>query len=345
MAKSSSSLRDVAQAAGVSLGTASRVLNNKSNVLPTTRALVLKAAADLGYKLQIRLPATTTSKINTVGVVVKRDPGELPRIDPFNYAVLCGIENECERLGLNLMYASQPVNDFSLATSWSPLLENGDIDALVIVGVVFTDASVTSRIPRDIPVVLVDAVATGIECDMILTHNVQGAYDAVKYLIDQEHTHIGLIGSNAHASEHPSIRDRRQGYLTALSDHNIHETYIVDCCLNGKSAYAATIQLLTQFPQVTAIFACNDDVAQYVIRAIWNIGKRVPHDISVVGFDDKVLLEDAIPPLTTIRVDKELMGVLAVRQLYERAMNLERPPITTIIGTRLVIRDTVAKVG
>ncbi len=134
MAKTAPSLRDVAQTAGVSIGTASRALNNKSNVLPATRSLVLKAAADLGYKLQIRMPTTVAARINTIGVAVKRDPGEFPRLDPFNYAVLCGFEDECERLGINLMYASIPVDKASYATAWSPLLENGDVDALAIVG-------------------------------------------------------------------------------------------------------------------------------------------------------------------------------------------------------------------
>jgi LacI family transcriptional regulator len=195
-------------------------LNNKSNVLPSTRALVLKAAADLGYKLQIRLASAVTARINTIGVVVKRE-GNYSRIDPFNYAVLCGIENECMRLGLNLMYASVPVNEFSDATTWSPMLENGDIDGLVIVGIVFREPGVTCRIPRDIPVVLVDALASGVQCDRILMHNFQGAYDAVRYLIDQKHTRIGLIGSSSGGQEHPSIKDRRQGYLQALADAGI----------------------------------------------------------------------------------------------------------------------------
>lgn len=218
MGKPSPSLRDVAQAAGISLGTASRALNNKSNVLPETRALVLKAAADIGYKLQIRVPTTLTSKINTIGVVVKRDPGELPRLDPFNYAVLCGIEDECKRLGLNLMYASLPVNEYSHATTWSPLLENGEVDGLVIIGVVLCNSAITSHIPQHIPVVLVDAFAPGIECDTILTDNLRGAYDAVKYLICQGHRRIGLIGSTSAGAEHPSIRDRRHGYLKALTE-------------------------------------------------------------------------------------------------------------------------------
>jgi LacI family transcriptional regulator len=345
MPKSTSSLRDVAQAAGVSLGTASRALNNKANVLSATRALVLKTAADLGYKLQIRLPTAVASKINTIGVVVKREPGGYARIDPFNYAVLCGVEDECKRLGLNLMYASVPVNDFSHATTWTPLLENDDIDGLVIIGVVFQESAVTARIPRSIPIVLVDAFAAGIECDRILTHNCQGAYDAVTYLIDQKHTRIGLVGSSIQESEHPSIRERRQGYLQALADHGIDQAYIADSLLQGESVYLATGELLQRSPEITAIFACNDDVACHVIRAVCDSGRRVPQDISVMGFDDKFVGDDTSVLLTTMQVSKELMGELAVRHLYEHALNRDRPPLTTIIGTRLVIRNTVTVLG
>lgn len=345
MGKSSPSLRDVAQAAGVSLGTASRALNNKSNVLPTTRALVLKAAANLGYKLQIRVPTTVASKISTIGVVVKRDPGEFPSIDPFNYAVLCGIEDECERLGLSMMYASLPVNEYSHALAWSPLIDNGDVDGLIIVGVVFSNPEVTSRIPNHIPVVLVDSYTSEFECDMVVSNNVRGAYDIVKYLTEQGHTHIGLIGSNPSGHEHRSITERRQGYLLALADHGIDHTYIENSLLHGKSAYDATRCLLERSPELTAIFACNDDIAQHVIQAIKDMGRRVPGDVSVVGFDDTVSAVNMQPPLTTMRVAKELMGATAVRQLYERAANLDRPPVTTLIGTRLVVRDSVTRVG
>jgi LacI family transcriptional regulator len=344
MVKSSASLRDVARTAGVSLGTVSRALNNKANVLPETRSLVLKAASDLGYKLQIRVPTKVASKLNTIGVAIKRDPGEFPRIDPFNYAVLCGIEDECSKLGLNLMYASLPVDEYSHVTTWSPLLENGDVDGLIIVGVVVRDPAMIDCIPRDIPVVLVDAFASGVVCDAVLTHNVQGAYDVVKHLIDCKHTCIGLVGSSQHHLEHPSISDRRQGYLKALTDHGIATPYIAESQLHAESAYAATRQLLQQSPEVTAIFACNDEIGQHVIRAARDLGRDVPKHLSVVGFDDKTILEESARALTTVHVEKELMGCIAVRQLYERAINLERPPITTIIGTRVVVRDTVSHV-
>lgn len=343
MAKSSPSLRDVAQTAGVSLGTASRALNNKSNVLPATRSLVLKAAADLGYKLQIRMPTTVAAHINTIGVAVKRDPGEFPRLDSFNYGVLCGVEDECERLGLNLMYASVPVDEYSHATTWSALLENEDVDGLLVIGVVLSDPAVTKRIPSSIPMVIVDAFATDLECDKVVTDNLCGAYDAVKYLIHEGHTRIGLIGSSGRESEHPSIGDRRRGYLKALAEHGITQTYIEDSLLKSESAFNATVSLLQRAPEISAIFACNDDIAVHVMQAIKAGGRRVPEDISVMGFDDTAVAMEAQPPLTTMHVATELMGALAVRQLYERAMNTERPPITSVIGTRLIVRASVKR--
>ena len=341
MSKSSTSLRDVASAAGVSLSTASRALNNKSNVLPETRALVLKAATNLGYRLQFRVPTAVASKINTIGAVIKRDPTERPQLDPFYYAVLCGIEDECKRLSINLMYTSIHVDEYSQAVSWSTLLENEVVDGLVIVGVVFNDESVNARIPHHIPVVVVDAAATGIECDTVITHNLRGAYDAVTYLIRHGHTRIGLIGSTLTGPEHPGITERRQGYQKALADHHIHQTYIQDSLLHAENAYQATHQLLENHADVSAIFACNDDIAEYVVKAIHDRGLHVPEDISVMGFDDTEVAVNLHPCLTTMHIDKELMGALAVRQLYDRASDTDRPPITVLIGTRLVERESV----
>jgi LacI family transcriptional regulator len=343
MPKTGPSLRDVAQAAGVSLGTASRALNNKSNVLPTTRALVLKAATDLGYKLQFRMPTTVSSRLNTVGVVIKRDPKEYPGIDPFNYAILCGVEDECERLGINMMYASLPVDEISSAQTWSPMLENEEIDGLIVIGVVFEKPEIAARIPREIPVVLVDSYAPNIECDSVLIQNERGSYNAVRYLIQQGHRDIGLIGSGIHGRAHPGIIERHQGYLKALADHGIERTYVEDSYLHHDQAYSAAFNLLKRCPEVTAIFSCNDDIAPYIVQAANDLGRSVPDDLSIMGFDDSIIALKTQPLLTTVHVDKELMGSLAVRQLYERSANSERPPITTLVSTRLIERESVAK--
>jgi LacI family transcriptional regulator len=337
------SLRDVAQAAGVSLATASRALNNKTHVQATTRALVLKAAADLGYKVQMRVAASAVpTMLSTIGVLIKRDPFGQSRLDPFYYNVLCGIEDECQRLGLNLMYASLPVDEFSHASTWSPLLENGEVDALAIVGIVFTDPVVIKRIPSHIPVIVVDGNASGLDCDTITTNNVDGAYRAVSTLIERGHRHIGLIGASATTTLHPSIRDRRDAYLNALADHGIAETYIEDSIMSPQSAYNATLNLIQRAPQVSAIFACNDLLAEHTVRAVKDAGLRVPEDVSVLGFDNTDESVNCRPPVTTVHVDRDLMGKLTVRQLCERAADPNRVSINLQMGTKLIERESIA---
>ncbi|MBZ0296418.1 MAG: LacI family transcriptional regulator [Anaerolineae bacterium] len=336
------SLRDVAEHAGVSLGTASRALNNKNNVLPETRARVLKTASELGYKLQFRAPSAVASKLNTIGVVIKRDPFDYGGIDPFNYGLLSGIEEECKRLGVNMMFSTIPVDRFSHAIESTPIFSEPAIDGLVIVGAILSEKALCDLLPTNLPIVFVDACAYYGEFDTVLIDNFSGAHKIVSHLIEQGHTKIGLIGSAPQALEHPSISERRRGYLHALTDHGITCTYIADSSLRVDVACDATRQLLTQHPEVTAIFACADFIATDIIHVAHDMGRSVPDDLSIVGFDDIDVAAKSTPPLTTIRVDREFMGALAVRHLYDRAVYLDGVPVKTYIGTNLIIRQSVS---
>ena len=205
MKKSQPSLRDVARAAGVSLGTASRALNNKNNVLPQTRSRVLKAASDLGYKLQFRVPSTVSTKLNTVGVVIKQDVHPNESVDFFSYDVLRGIEDECRTLGMNVMFSTISVDNMSYAIETSPLFHESNLDALIIVGAVLADEDMCAALPENIPVVFVDSCAKFGEYDRVLIDNFDGAYRIVSHLIEQGHTKIALLGSTDQQQQHPSI--------------------------------------------------------------------------------------------------------------------------------------------
>jgi len=308
----SPSIRDVAQHANVSIGTASRALNNKSNVLPETRAQVLKAASELGYKLQFRVPTSVSAKLNTIGVVMKRDPGQHPRVDPFNYVILTGVEAECQKLGISLMFSSIEVDHYSHVTNKPAILKDDTVDGLLIIGAVFSDPDIAAAIPQDKPVVLVDAYNLHQEIDSVLIDNYGGAYKAVSYLIAHGHTHIGLVASDGTVNEHAGVRARRRAYLNALKDHDIAHVHIEDSSLTHHSGYEATIKLLQRSPEVTAIFACNDEAAAGVIAAANEMGRGVPDDISVIGFDDTEVATRTLPNLTTMFVDKALMGARLV---------------------------------
>jgi LacI family transcriptional regulator len=338
----SPTLRDVAKYAGVSLGTASRALNNKQNILPETRSLVLRAASELGYKLQFRVASSVSSKLNTIGVVIKREPYNSTHIDIFNYGIMCGIEDECQRLGLNMMFATMPVDNFSYAIDTASITQETSVDGLLMVGIILHDEQLCKYLPHDKPTVFVDGCAFHGEYDCIVIDNHNGACRAVSYLIEQGHQHIALIGSAVKDTEHPSIVARRLGYLQTLANAGINQTYMPATTMDLREIKDATRQLLLEHPEITAIFACNDLIATEIIPVIAELGRSVPHDISVIGFDDVELAAKSAPPLTTMHVDRALLGALAVRRLYDRAANLESVPVKTTIGTRLISRQSVS---
>lgn len=338
MVKERPTLRDIARTAGVSLSTASQALNNKQGVAPETRARVLKAATTLGYQAQVRLSTPLASEISTIGMFVKRDPDDKPALDPFYYPVVNGVENECRRLNITLMYASVPVDQHSRALDWPPLLTDPQVDGILVVGAFLESSFEQINQEIDIPVVLVDGYAPGCTFDKVVTDNVTGAEIAVRYLIENGHTHIGLVGSK----EYTSIEERVEGYRRALSSHLIDDVYIEDCIIDDKAGYEATLRLLKRQPDLTAIFATADIVAMGVLQAARDLGLSVPDDLSVIGFDDIDLAAHSNPPLTTMHVEKEYMGALAVRMLYDHHTRPDDLAVTSLLSTRLIARETVA---
>jgi LacI family transcriptional regulator len=162
----------------------------------------------------------------------------------------------------------------------------------------------------------------------------------VSHLIQQGHWHIGLVGSCPDA--YPSLRERRQGYIQALSEHGIAETYFADCTPKKETAFEAATLLLSQSPQITALFGCNDEMALAAMQAAQALGRQVPETLSVIGFDDIDLAQHVTPPLTTMRVDKVGMGRIAVQLLVNRVEFPDTEPVTSVIHPRLIERESVA---
>ncbi len=338
MTSPSPTLRDVARQAGVSLGTASNAMNNKSNVSAETRTRVFEAAASLGYQHPVRTNLATSAPLSVIGVILKRDAGLALNINPFYSYVLAGIERECQRHNLSMMYANVEVDELN-RPSTPPMLMDDQVDGIIMVGTFVQDTIRHIGNDYELPLVLVDAYATGSPYDSIVTDNITGAQDAVDYLIRCGHTKIGLVGSLADG--YPSIRERRKGYLRALKQAGIEQEYIEDSPLSRVGGYNGTIELLRRSPEITAIFACNDEVAIGVMNAAREMGRTLPKDLSIIGFDDIDLAQEVNPALTTIHVDKVLMGVLAVRHLRERAEEPTRRAMTISLSTQLIVRESV----
>lgn len=333
-------ISDIARQSGVSNSTVSLVLNAKPGVSDETRARVLQTAAELNYPLKSIDTPAGNGHLATVGMVVKTDLDSPPQANPFYSKVILGIEDACRRRGLNLLFATLPVDEDNCPVGVPPLLHNGQVDGLLMVGTFVDETIAPLAQGHTPPVVLIDGYSAADRYDRVISDNFRAAYQAVTYLIEKDHQHIGLLGSDTDC--YPSLKERRNGYLRAMKDHDRSQVYIADFNINRSKGYEESLALLQQYPHLTALFCVNDDVASHAIRAVKTLGKRVPADVSVVGYDDTYLAINTHPALTTMHVDTVAMGRAAVHLLELRLQNPEAARMTLVIHPTLVERESVA---
>ncbi len=332
-------ISDIALQSGVSTATVSLVLNNKSGVSQQTRLRVLEVAESLEYPIKSIGRTRKSDRLNTIGMVVKTDPIP-PQANPFYSKVIVGIEDVCRRNGINLLFATLPVDENNHPLEVPQVLNSDTVDGLLMVGI-FTDETIASVSGKHTPpIVLVDGYSHTDSYDAVVSDNFHASYQAVEYIIQKGHRHIGLIGSEMNC--YPSLKERRNGYLRALKDNEITDVYIANFNINKYHGYTETTSLLKEHPQVTALFCINDDVANEALRAVKDLGLVVPKNVSIIGYDDTYVAKNAHPALTTMHVDTVAMGRAAVHLLSLRLDNLESAQMTLTIRSTLVERESVS---
>lgn len=333
-------LQDVADFAGVSIGTASQALNNRPTVALSTRARVVDAAKTLGYPIKEIVDHKPSVGVGIIGMLTKHDYGNAPEVSPFYSHIQAGIESECRKHNINLMFANVEVDPSNHPVAWPAMIHETHIDGLLLAGAFIEDAIGFLSRKLDIPIVLVDSYAPNFPFDSVLIDNAPGTGLALNYLIKLGHKNIGLIGTHPYSP--PSVLERRDEFIRLLESHGLRTTYIEDSELVQRSGYEVTKKLLNRAPEVTAIFAGADIVAIGAIQALHEMGLHVPRDVSVVGFDNIDSAAFITPALTTVHVHKTWMGAISVRQLLERVQNPEQPKVTISVATELVVRDSAA---
>ena len=329
---------DVARQSGVSTATVSLVLNNRPGVSKQTRTRVLEVAEKLEYPIKPVNSPGMGGQLTTIGMVVKTESIH-PLANPFYSKVIVGIEDACRKNGINVLFATLPVDEDNHPTEIPQLLNNNIVDGLLMVGT-FVDETITSISgKRTPPMVLVDGYSNTESFDAIVSDNFHAAYQATEYLIKKGHRHIGLVGGEMNC--YPSLKERRNGYLRALKRNQITDTYIANFNINKSHGYQETISLLHEHPQITALFCLNDDIGSAAMQAIQNQGKAVPGDVSVIGYDDTYIAARAYPPLTTMHVDTVAMGRAAVHLLSLRLDSPEAVRMTLTIHPTLIERESV----
>jgi LacI family transcriptional regulator len=330
-------MEDIARQSGVSLATVSLVLRDKPGINDETRRRVLAVAKGLGYQ---RRPASEAGgAARQIGVVIKAAAGELPQANPFYGPVLGGIEAACRRQQINMLFGTLPVDEDNRPLDLPRMLSEDKLDGVLLLGAMVEGDVAELLERRATPTTLVDAYARGGSYDAVVTDNFSGAYQAVRHLIAQGHRHIALVGSLP--GGYPSIEERRRGYVQALAESAVLERYFADTHVYGSETGAMVRELLRQYPQVTALFCINDNIAILAMKAAQQAGRRIPADLSIIGFDNIEIAEHLTPALTTMHIDKISMGRMAVQLLLNRVEHPEASPITMLIRPALVVRQSV----
>ncbi len=334
-------MTEIAEKSGVSLATVSLVLREKSGVGAETRERVVQVAKDLGY-FPKNTNGTPAVPLTNVGLILKEEPHLIPQANRFYSHVVAGIEVACRRRNINLFYATMTVdaNNYPLELP-RILLEEDTTEGFLLLGAFLSEPLRQVVARHSVPMILVDAYAATEMYDAVVSDNVGGACQIVAHLIQQGHRHIAFVGSHL-GSSYPSIRERKVGYEKALGDAHIAESYCADChIIDTEEIVEATTTLLAANPQITAIFAANDETAITVMETLRSLGRQIPDDISVVGFDDIDLASRVYPPLTTMQVDKAGMGRMAVQLLINRVQYPESGLVRAVMQPRLLERDSV----
>jgi LacI family transcriptional regulator len=325
-------IRDVAQRAGVSVRTVSRVVNDRGEITDATRQRVRVAIDELGFRPSKLARALVTQHTDTVGLIVDDIS------NPFFAEVARAVQSSAQAAGYDVFLCNS-------AGRWEE--ELASLDSLVTHGVdgiiLYPSAGLTSErikpfADRYAPIVTIGASPSHPSISRIAITTRAGAREAVEYLIEKGHRAIAMLcGLGA-----VSIHRRYQGYRDALLAHDlpVRDELVYPGPATFERGRQSARELLVSHPEVTAIFAYNDLLGLGSLRACRELGRRVPDDCAIMGFDDIPLADWVSPTLTTVRVDKTALGEGAVARLLEmlRTPGCACTPIT--VPTGLILRES-----
>lgn len=326
---------DVAQLAGVSHMTVTRVLQDHPQVKEETRKKVLRACEQLNYRCNLLASALRKGKSFAIGVVV-------PVLDVATFGRLVnGIEERTAELGYNIVVIQEEhaTTDAQKRERIEFLLQR-QCDGLIV------DAQLSRTLDhflsnQGVPTVMVEFPAGSFS--HVTSDDAVGARTAVEYLISLGHKKIVHMAGTP-GSGHAEIR--RQAYMDTLRDNGleVREDLIVTTNYKQESGYRVMNELLDKTRDFTALFAAGDHLALGAMLALYEHGIKVPDDISIVGYSGDSLTEYCIPPMTTIYQPFEEMGKTAVDLLISQIQSQNNEPITKLLPTKLIKRQSCKRI-
>jgi LacI family transcriptional regulator len=328
---------DVAKVAGVSYSTVSRVVNGYVHVSPEARLRVQTAMRDLGYVAHIPARSLASGRTNAIGLLVVEVESS------FFTMVIKGVDQQVAAADYDLLLCTTHRRREKEA-EYVARLSHGMVDGLLIILPGELPDYVERLRAGAFPFVLIDYDDVAPGCNVVNASNRRGAREAIEHLIGLGHRHIGFITGRPEVG---AAQERLAGYRDAMTAAGlpVHEDDVVAGDFLEARGYLAARELLARPDRPTAVFASSDAAAFGVLRAARDAGLRVPHDLSVVGFDDIPEASYVGSPLTTVRQPLHEMGRLAVRRLLSLMAEPDQPPARIVLETELVVRESTAPIA
>jgi LacI family transcriptional regulator len=323
---------DIARDTGVSPSTVSRVLTGNIPVAPETASLIWEAIERLGYRPNQNARGLVTGASMVIGVLTQDIASS------FFGSMLAGIEKGFE---------DSPYSPIIIPGSWSIEKELNALDILLgkqIDGLIILNGRLSEEriyeLEQRLPVIIIGRSVPGIEHFCIKVDSFQGAYDVTWHLIELGHRKIAHIAGPF--SQADAVL-RRDGYCKALEDAglNVEQNLILEAEFSPRAGILAMETFFTRGTMFSAIFAGNDQLADGCMLGLYRHGLRVPHDVSLVGFDDDSGSAYTVPPLTTVRQPTFEMGEAAAKGML--ALLNHQEPELPLLSTELVIRESTSR--
>lgn len=323
-------MRDVAAAAGVSAQTVSRVLNEHPNVQESTRRRVLAVVDELGYRRNNTARALVTGRSKTIGVLT------LATNNYSRSSLALGVELGAREAGYTVNSVTSSLSSQSIIDAVSRLVFQG-VDGIIIAAPLQEAVEKVEKITARIPTVNTDG-SSGMGDRMVGVDQDVAAVIATQHLLDLGHETVWHVAGPIEWSDASS---RLNSWRRTLQEAGRDVPPELHGDWSPESGYRNGL-ILGRMPDATAIFVASDEMAFGVIRALTELGRRIPEDVSVVGMDDIDLAAFSNPPLTTVRQSFEETGRRAVHRLVAQISDPETPAPQDLVTPTLMVRASTA---
>ncbi len=329
----SSSVKDVAVLAGVSLGTVSNVLNRPDRVSAATRTRVERAMAELGFVRNESARQLRAGRSRTIGYVM------LDATNPFFTDVAQGMEHVAEDHDLSLFLCNSD-NRASREAAHLAHLQEQRVQGILVTPIDPDSSGLTDLAARGTPLVIVDRTRPGAAFCTVSVDDVLGGRLAIDHLIDRGHHRVAFVGGPDSLGQ---VRERLEGARQAWRDAGLPDDDLVvvpTTALSVAEGRAAGERLagLPARRRPTAVFCANDLVALGLLQQATSAGVQVPHDLAIVGFDDIDFAAAAAVPLTSVRQPRAELGRTAARLLLAEADDPDHVHEQVVFDPELVAR-------